>query len=384
MKILVIAPHPFFQERGTPIADKLLIETLIKFGHQINLLTFNEGDNIIIEGLKIFRIPNLTFLHNFKIGFSVKKLLADILMTFKLIKLLNRYNYDVIHAVEESIFMAVFLNKFYKKKLVYDMDSSMSDQLIEKWKSLNKIKGFLESFEKWAAINSTVVIPVCNYLASKISDYDTHKKIQILEDIAFDPDYSKDKKEDLKSYFDDGKLIGLYVGNLEHYQGIDLLLEGLSKLQTNFPYGVALIGGNDESINSYKMKAKKLGISEKVKFLGKRPIDQLPFLLKQADILFSPRTKGKNTPMKVYSYLASGVPILATNIDSHTQAMSKRESKLFNPNPESFAKAFKELLENTEERKILGNAGKKLAEEKYSLRSYEKKLKEIYDWLETA
>lgn len=382
MKILLIAPHPFFQERGTPIAVKLLIETLSEFGHTTDLLTFNEGADIFVQGLTTYRIPNFSFLQNIPIGFSIKKIIADKFITWKMFNLLRSNNYDVIHAVEESIFPAAFFNKFFKKKLVYDMDSSMADQLIEKWEGLNKISSFLEFFEKWAAKNSTVVIPVCKYLADKIEDYAPGKKIQILEDIAFDPDYTKDKKENIKLYFGENDLIGLYIGNLEHYQGIDLLLEGVSYLKTEIPFGIALIGGNDESINHYKSKTESLNIADKVKFLGRRSLDQLPFLLEQSDILFSPRTKGKNTPMKVYSYLASGVPVLATNIGSHTQAMTSKEVKLFDPTPEDFARAFKDLLENEEERKMLGSAGKKLAEDNYSLRSYKKKLKQIYDWLE--
>ncbi|MCB0753049.1 MAG: glycosyltransferase family 4 protein, partial [Ignavibacteriae bacterium] len=252
----------------------------------------------------------------------------------------------------------------------------------EKYTKLEKISGILNLFEKWADKKATVVIPVCNYLKNKVEHYSPKKKIQLLEDIAFDSDSSKNKHENIRLYFPENHLIGLYVGNLEHYQGIDLLLEGLIKLETKVPFSIAIVGGKDESIKQYKLKAERLGIEDKVKFLGKRPLEQLPFLLIQADILLSPRTKGKNTPMKVYSYLASGVAVLATNIVSHTQAMTEKEVKLFEANPKDFARAFKELLENEEERKILGAAGKKLAEDNYSLRSYKKKLKQIYDWIE--
>ncbi len=382
MNILLIAPHPFYQERGTPIAVKLLIETLSGFGYKIDLLTFNEGEDIQVEGLRIFRIPDFSFMRNVPIGFSLKKIIGDVFITFKMLGLLTKNKYDVIHAVEESIFPAVLLNKFFKKKLVYDMDSSMADQLIEKWDGLSKISSFLDAFEKLAARNSTAVIPVCKYLADKIKEFAPDTKIQILEDIAFDPDYTKNKKEDIRKLFPRENLIAMYIGNLEHYQGIDLMLEGVAKVKSDVPFSIAVIGGNDASILHYKNKAATFGIENKVKFLGRRTLDQLPFLLEQADILISPRTKGKNTPMKVYSYLASGVPVLATYIGSHTQAMTMNDAKLFKPTPEDFAIAFQELLNNNGERKRIGEAGKKLAEENYSIRSYKKKLKNIYDWLE--
>ena len=62
MNILLIAPHPFFAERGTPIAVKLMIETLCEFGHKVDLLTYHEGSNISVSGLTINRIPNMFFL----------------------------------------------------------------------------------------------------------------------------------------------------------------------------------------------------------------------------------------------------------------------------------------------------------------------------------
>lgn len=381
MKILLIAPHPFFQERGTPIAVKLLIETLSELGYTIDLLTFNEGSKIVVKNLKIYRIPSLPFLQNIPIGFSPKKLIADIFITFQILSLLLKNKYDVIHAVEEAIFPAAFFNFFFKKKLVYDMDSSMSDQLIEKWEGLKKLQNILDGFENWAFKQATVVIPVCKYLADKVKEFSENKKVFVLEDIAFPPDYSKNKNENIRKNFKD-YVIALYVGNLEHYQGIDLVIEGVKKINTKVPYKVIFIGGNDESIEEYKNKTNELGIADNIIFLGKRPLDQLPFLLEQADILLSPRTKGKNTPMKVYSYLASGVPVLATNIGSHTQAMTDKDVKLFEPTPDDFAEKFTELLENLDERQRIGQAGKKLAEENYSLKSYKNKLLQIYSWLE--
>ena len=92
MKILLIAPHPFFQERGTPIAVKLLIETLSEFGHTTDLLTFNEGADIFVQGITTYRIPNFSFLQNIPIGFSIKKIIADKFITWKMFNLLRSNN----------------------------------------------------------------------------------------------------------------------------------------------------------------------------------------------------------------------------------------------------------------------------------------------------
>ncbi|MBT7065178.1 MAG: glycosyltransferase, partial [Verrucomicrobia bacterium] len=58
MKILLLAPHPFYQERGTPIAVRLLAETLAADGHHVDLLSYHEGDNVTIHpGVTHHRAP---------------------------------------------------------------------------------------------------------------------------------------------------------------------------------------------------------------------------------------------------------------------------------------------------------------------------------------
>jgi len=380
MKVLLIAPHPFFQERGTPIAVKLIADTLCEFGHNIDLLTYHEGSDIKVKGLHLYRIPKPFFANNIPIGFSFKKVIADIYLSFSLIRLIAKNKYDVIHAVEESIFPAALLNKIVKKKLIYDMDSSLADQLLEKWQSLNRYQKIFDSFESWAVKKADIVVPVCKSLATKVKKYDPDKRVFVLEDIAFEN--SSDIKEDLRQTLNLKGVIALYVGNLEHYQGIDLMLESVAKINSAVPFSVVIIGGKKGDIDNYIEKAKELGISGKIYFTGPRLLKDLPVYLSQADILLSPRLKGKNTPMKLYSYLISGKPVLATKIESHTQVIDDSCSKLVNPDSESFAKGFQELIENEDLRKKIGEAGKSLAKKNYSLESYKLKLKNIYDQLD--
>ncbi len=381
MNILLVAPHPFYKERGTPIAVKLLAETLSEFGNEIDLLTYHEGTDVSIRGLNLFRIKKPPFCNNIPIGFSWKKIIADVYLTFAMIKLLRRKKYDVIHAVEESIFPAVLINFFLKKKLIYDMDSSMSDQLIEKWPFLSMLGKLLNYFENWAAKHSTAIVAVCQYLADKINSYNSSIKTFVLEDIAFEstPD---SQTESLRKYCGDNTVLLLYVGNLEHYQGIDLMLEAISQVNTDIKFKLLLIGGSQEHINEYQKKTIQLKIDDKVEFLGQRPLQNLTYYLQQANILLSPRIKGINTPMKIYSYLASGVSVIATNIPSHTQAMTSEHVLLVEPQVNDFAGGLKKLIEDERMRNELGKKGKIHADENYSLKSYRQKLRDIHLWIE--
>ena len=378
MKIFLLAPHPFFQERGTPIAVKLLIETLCEQKHEVDLLTFHEGEEIKVKGLKIYRTPKIPFIKKIPIGFSWKKAVTDIIFSLYLAKLVIKKKYDVIHAVEESIFPAAFLNMFIRRKLIYDMDSSLTEQLYEKWEILNHVSFIFNYFERWAIKRADIVVPVCNYLSEKVKTYNPEKKVYLLEDIAFEMNSENINGEDFNKQFGSAEVTAIYVGNLEHYQGIDLMLEGIALIDIQSSFNLIIIGGLEKDIQYYSEKAKELKIDKIVFFLGPRPLNNLMLYLNQADILISPRIKGKNTPMKIYSYLASGKPVLGTKIYSHTQVLNSNCSYLVEPNPKDFAKGLEKLINDKTLRESIGEAGKELAKKNFSLNSYKKKLKKIY------
>ena len=134
---------------------------------------------------------------------------------------------------------------------------------------------------------------------------------------------------------------------------------------------------------SYKEKVQKLGLSQRIYLIGPRPVSALRSLLLQADILASPRTKGENTPMKIYSYLHSGRAIVATNLPTNTQVLDQNTSKLTEPNPSAFGAAILILLQDPKLRRALGEAGYAQAEKKYTYDIFSKSLNALYDRIDT-
>lgn len=378
MNILLLAPQPFYLERGTPIAVKLLVETLCGAGNHIDLLTYHEGYDISLPGLKIFRIRQLPFIKNIPIGFSWQKLVCDFFLSNKMLEMMKKKSYQVVHAVEETIFIGILVRHFYKFKLIYDMDSSMADQLIEKYQFLRFFKKLLDKAEGWAIRGSDFVIPVCQNLADKVINYVPENKMCILHDIPFKFDNDFIRVENLRNSLKINGCFALYVGNLEHYQGIDLMIEGMANIPAENQLNLVVIGGINSHIKKYASMVKRMGLLEKVHFLGPRPLSTLSLYLAQADILVSPRAKGENTPMKIYSYLASGKPILATRIKSHTQVMDTSCAMLVDPTPDSIAKGFTALIRDPYLRLRLGEAGKDLVQKKYSPEVYRRKLLDSY------
>ncbi|MEO8326034.1 MAG: glycosyltransferase family 4 protein [Nitrospirota bacterium] len=379
MNILLLAPHPFYQDRGTPIAVNLVLKVLSERGDTIDVLTFHEGREVDYPNVHIYRIPAWSFLRNIRPGFSWKKLVCDGFLCAKLIVLLCRKRYHLIHAVEESAFMALVVKWIVNIPYLYDMDSSLAQQMIEKYPRLACLTKPFMLCERQVVQSASVVLPVCEALAKRIEPYHPSKVI-LLEDVPL-------LGESTSSLMVNGDLDVqgiriVYVGNLEAYQGIDLLLDSFALALKEAPQiTLFIVGGEKDYRVLYQHKAETLGIERNVHFLGPRPLDQLATYLSQADILVSPRIKGNNTPMKLYSYLASGKAVLATNLVTHTQVIDSQVAVLADPKPEPFAEGMLQLINDEDLRSSLGLAAQKLVEEKYSFPAFRMKLNAAYDHL---
>ncbi len=97
--------------------------------------------------------------------------------------------------------------------------------------------------------------------------------------------------------------------------------------------------------------------------------------------MVSPRLTGNNTPMKIYSYLAAGRPIVATRIISHTQVLDSTCAVLVEPTVEELRQGLERLVMDEALRKNLGIAAKELCESKYSLAEYMRKVIGAYSRL---
>ncbi len=393
--ILFLAPQPFYQERGTPIAVRMAVETLasahnsttnLDKTYQITLLTYNEGFDVPIDGVTHLRMWAPKWLVGVRPGISIKKLIADFFFTIAAVRLLLKGDYDSIHAVEESVFIALPFALLNKKPIVYDMDSSLASQLLERWKFLSIIKPIISSFEKIAIKKSSGVLAVCDELVKLASSYNKNS-VTALYDVSLLEDQSAPTQEDLRvtiSAPNDSKII-LYIGNLESYQGVDLLIESMACLvkdkDEHKNTHCIIIGGNPSQIEKYSNMAVNIGVSKHVHLIGPRPLSQLGSYLKQANVLSSPRIKGNNTPMKVYSYLDSGVPVVATKLITHTQAMTDHDAFLAEPNPRSYANALHEALSNASLSRSKTDSAKQLVANRYTKSAFSKSLIEFYQKL---
>ena len=384
MKILVLAPHPFFQNRGTPIAVKMLLDTLAKAGHQLSVITYPEGEDVELPSCTIMRLPQLSWVTGVKPGFSWKKLVYDGCMYTAMARLLKKERFDCIHAVEESAFLAAHFGKKYNIPFVYDMDSSLSHQMGEKFRFLKPVLPLFRYMEKKVVRAAAGVIPVCKAIEELVLEYDPNVLCGRLEDVSLlPPDSGEPLPPHTRLELEADTVTLLYIGNLEKYQGIDLLLEAFAAAQEQATtLRLVIIGGSDDDIAAYTQKAADLGLGEKSHFAGRRPVADLHHYLRQADILVSPRSKGFNTPMKIYSYLDSGRVTLATRMQTHTQVLDDSIAYLVEATTTSMADGLITLAADKELRETLAASAKERVEQEYTVEAFERKLNQFYKSLE--
>jgi glycosyltransferase involved in cell wall biosynthesis len=363
----------------------LLIRVLASRGDRVDLLTFHEGTDREYDRLQIIRIRPFPAVSGIRPGFSAKKLYCDLFLFFRLASLLRTRNYDVVHAVEESAFLALLLCPLRSIPFIYDVDSSMTTQLVDRYRLLRPLRWLLQKIESLPMRYAAAVVPMCDALADEVRKYrDTG--VVVLKDVSLvDPEISDDPMEDIRDEFSLSGRIVMYIGNLESYQGIDLLLESFQLVAVNDPQvSLIIIGGIAEDIEHYRALAAERGIGAQVHFLGQRPVDRIGQYLAQADILVSPRIQGSNTPMKIYSYLDSGVAVMATRLPTHTQVMNDENSMLAAPNPPAFSAAMLKLLADGELRARLARNAREYIRKEHSYSTYRKLVVDLYDRLDTA
>lgn len=382
MRILLLAPHPFYQERGTPIAVDLLLRVLSERGDTVDVLTFPEGADRTYPGVTIRRAARPPLVSGVRPGLSAKKLLCDAFMTTAALDMARRGNYDVVHAVEEAVFMAMLLKTRLGIPYVFDMDSSMPRQIVDRRPSWKFLLPFMSRCERAAARGAAAVVAVCDELEQAARGHGAARTV-VLRDISLLDFDQEAGARNLKAELGIRGCCFLYLGNLESYQGIALLLQSFALLHATDPdAGLVVAGGTPQDVEHYRQMSRQLGTAGNAHFIGPQPLRCMRSLFEGADALVSPRIQGGNTPMKIYSYMDSGRPMIATNLPTHTQVLDPSCAILVEPDANSFAAGMRQLARQPELRSRLGYSAREVARRLYSFTAFRETVREFYGSLE--
>lgn len=144
--------------------------------------------------------------------------------------------------------------------------------------------------------------------------------------------------------------IVLYTGHLYEWKGADTLARAASYVSPDIH--VTFVGGTDKHVEDFKGRYQAI---PNISILGKKPHHEMPLYLKSADLLVIPNSakeeisRSYTSPMKLFEYMASGVPIVASDLPSLREVLDEEMVAFFKPDDHtSLASIITELLSDKE------------------------------------
>jgi glycosyltransferase involved in cell wall biosynthesis len=386
MRILMIAPEPFFEPRGTPFSEYHRIRALVDLGHTVDLVTYPFGRDVELPGLRIFRSLRPPFIRRVRIGPSLAKVPLDIALAITAVRRAVSDKYDAIHSHEEGAAIGVLLSALVGIPHLYDMHSSLPQQLTNFGFSRSRLlAGVFGSLERLVIRRSRVVIVICQHLLETVRGIDADVPAVLIENApgaGDDPEPGSGRTVRAALGIPPAAPFVLYTGTFEAYQGLDLLFAAMATVAAARPDArLVLAGGEPDQIEHARAAARQAGVGEVTVFAGRRTPEEIPQFLDAADVLVSPRSSGTNTPLKIYQYLRSGRPIVATRLLTHTQVLDDDVAVLTEAAPAGFGAGILAVIGDPERARAIGRRAKTLAATKYSYDVYLDRTREACDRL---
>jgi glycosyltransferase involved in cell wall biosynthesis len=186
------------------------------------------------------------------------------------------------------------------------------------------------------------------------------------------------KRELVERYKLEGKTVVLFVGNLQPFKGLHLLIDVMTSLRDN---GIVLLvvgGGYGES--EYRKTVKSRGLQEKVIFAGPQAQElDLPFYYNLGDFLVLPSTHSESFGLVVLEAMASGLPAIVSSLPGPSQVVEEGRDGLIAKvgDAQDLKEKIVYLTREKEIRRNMGIAGREKVVKKYSWECVGERLEKI-------
>lgn len=295
-------------------------------------------------------VPNFLFSLN-KVDFFSFYKIKNIFRIKKVLSLRLIYLGPIGYFLETLIFfiMIFFSKSFWEADFIFTRDEVLAwlSTLFGKKVVWETHTGNFNFFVKRTAKRLLKIIAISQGLKDLyVSKGIASDKILVCRDAVdikdFDLDISKiDARRKMDLPLD--KKIVLYAGRLDGWKGIVTLLDASKNFKEDIL--VVVVGGDENQVLGFKTRYPK------VMFLGFKPYNDLPMYQKAADVLVLPNT-GQNqisrlftSPLKLFTYMASRVPIVASDLPSIREVLDNSSAVFVNPDdPQDLLKGVESVL----------------------------------------
>jgi glycosyltransferase involved in cell wall biosynthesis len=381
-RVLVVAPQPFYQDRGTPIALLQVLQALSQLDYRVDLLTFPVGADIALPGLRIFRAGNPLGIQNVPVGLSVRKVALDLRLVTALRSRLERDTYSCVHALEEAAWPALTWARRHRLPLLYDMQSSLPEQLRKyRLARIPPIPAATAAAERWLLTRADLVVASLG-LANRVQGIAPGTPVREWRFPSAPAEVDPAETVALRQRLGlpAGAPVVMYSGTFETYQGLADLVAAIPAVRAQVPAARFILIGADEGNRGPVGGAAEHLVREGIlTVVDRQPRSAMPVFLSMADVLVSPRAFGGNLPFKIFDYLAAGRAIVATDISTHRTVLTDQLAVLVQPRPHAIAEGIVSLLCDTTRRRALGAAAREYAIEHLGWNGFVESVAEIYD-----
>lgn len=388
MKILVVAPTPFFADRGTHI--RILEEALAleKLGHKITIATYHIGRDIYGEvktNIGIRRITRLLFWYKkLEAGPDWQKIILDLMLIRKVFYLARTQKSDIIHGhLHEGALIGWIVKKilFWRKiKLVADFHGSLTREMVShSYLQGGMPKKIFGTIEKIVDNLGDFAITSSWENTEEIKKMRSDGKVETILD-GVNLDYYKNLPEKIKSRKElelpPDKTIVSYTGALVPNKGIDYLIKAIPLiLERNKNLFFVIAGFPIEWIKEF---IKKKNLINDVRLVYPLNYFDLPKILNATDIAIDPKDSAVSQASgKILQYMGAGLPIVCFNKSNNRNYLEGGAFYAKDFSAAGIAEGILDLVGNPEKALDMGRINKERAKN-FGWDASAKKIDEIY------
>jgi glycosyltransferase involved in cell wall biosynthesis len=378
-RILMIAPTPFFADRGCHVRIYEEARALQSMGCEVDICTYHLGSDR--PGMTAHRTLRIPWYNKLSAGPSLHKIYIDLLLLQKTWVVARRFKPNVIHAhLHEGAAIGWFVGRLLGVPVVGDFQGSLTGEL--------KAHRFLESrgwIYRFVARNERLIdrlpqvaVASCDDVARELRDrFGVRDVVLALDGVdtdVFRPDVDVGE---LRLLVPPGRRPVVYLGLLNAYQGVDHLLEAIPQVLGRVPEAYFLVMGYP-NVDKYRAKARDLGVSEHVGFPGRIDYDQAARYLALGKVAVGPKLSETESNGKLFNYMACALPTVAFDMPPSREILGDLGVYAPRGDVPALADAIAGLLENPEESRELGLRLRKRVIDHFSWHSTAQQLLKAY------
>lgn len=388
MNILIVAPTPFFSDRGTHI--RILEEALAleRRGHKIKIATYHIGSDLpkfLGTEIDVRRIRRLLFWYKkLEAGPDWQKIVLDLLLIKKTFFLARTWKPDVIHGhLHEGALIGWIVQKalfWHKTKLVVDFHGSLTKEMVSHaYLGMNTLQKIFQYIERLidnlgdrAVTSSWDNTEEINRIRTK------NPAVAILDGTRLAMFDTLSDRESLRAKYrvPGDKIVVTYTGALIANKGIRLLLDAIPLVFAKYPTAHFVIAGFPlDQISDY---LERVDCIEHVTIVSPLPYFTLPEILKMSDIGVDPKEATTSQASgKALQYMGAGLPIACFDTLNNHEYMADGGVYASTATAEGLAEAIGRLVESPWLRQKKGTVNRERAE-KFSWQQSAEALEKIY------